>query len=57
MPELVDNGEEEESGDTEAAAAPQKQNRAEKKSRKAVQKLGMKKQEGIVRVTIKKSKK
>merc|ERR1712046_54866 len=33
-----------------------KQNRSEKKSRKAVQKLGMKPVEGIVRVTTKKSK-
>merc|ERR1740120_629720 len=33
-----------------------KQNRSEKKSRKAVQKLGMKQMLGIVRVTVKKSK-
>merc|ERR1712099_77729 len=33
-----------------------KQNRSEKKSRKAVQKLGMKPVPGIVRVTVKKSK-
>merc|ERR1711948_253504 len=33
-----------------------KQNRAEKKSRKAVAKLGMKPVQGIVRVTVKKSK-
>mmetsp|Transcript_14660 Transcript_14660/g.15920 ORF Transcript_14660/g.15920 Transcript_14660/m.15920 type:complete len:82 (+) Transcript_14660:83-328(+) len=33
-----------------------KQNRAEKKSRKAVQKLGMKPVPGITRVTVKKSK-
>merc|ERR1711979_137295 len=33
-----------------------KQNRAEKKSRKAVSKLGMKQVPGIVRVTVKKSK-
>merc|ERR1712217_617600 len=33
-----------------------KQNRSEKKSRKAVQKLGMKPVQGIVRVTVKKSK-
>merc|ERR1719399_830353 len=33
-----------------------KQNRQEKKSRKAVQKLGMKPVPGIVRVTVKKSK-
>merc|ERR1711982_119803 len=35
---------------------PGKQNRSEKKSRKAVQKLGMKPVPGIVRVTVKKSK-
>jgi nascent polypeptide-associated complex subunit alpha len=57
MPEL------ENAGDTNAAAAeeeddarPAKQNRAEKKARKAVQKLGMKNVKGIVRVTVKKSK-
>ena len=33
-----------------------KQNRAEKKSRKAMQKLGMKSITGIIRVTVKKSK-
>merc|ERR1719236_242857 len=33
-----------------------KQNRSEKKSRKAVQKLGMKPVPGIIRVTVKKSK-
>merc|ERR1719484_88560 len=33
-----------------------KQNRSEKKSRKAIQKLGMKPVQGIVRVTVKKSK-
>merc|ERR1719150_3322615 len=33
-----------------------KQNRSEKKSRKAVQKLGMKQVPGIVRVTVKKAK-
>merc|ERR1711870_101819 len=36
--------------------AAAKQNRAEKKSRKAVAKLGMKPLPGIVRVTVKKSK-
>merc|ERR1712226_1533392 len=39
-----------------AADSGPKQNRAEKKSRKAVAKLGMKPVPGIVRVTIKKSK-
>jgi len=38
------------------AGAAGKQNRSEKKSRKAVQKLGMKPVPGIVRVTVKKSK-
>ena len=55
MPEL------ENAGDTNAVveeedARPAKQNRAEKKARKAVQKLGMKGVKGIVRVTVKKSK-
>jgi nascent polypeptide-associated complex subunit alpha len=39
-----------------AAEGGGKQNRSEKKSRKAVQKLGMKPVPGIVRVTVKKSK-
>merc|ERR1712086_219645 len=39
-----------------ADGAAGKQNRMEKKSRKAVQKLGMKPVPGIVRVTVKKSK-
>jgi nascent polypeptide-associated complex subunit alpha len=38
------------------ASAGGKQNRAEKKSRKAIQKLGMKPVSGIKRVTIKKAK-
>eukprot|EP00930_Biecheleria_cincta_P053785 TRINITY_DN3947_c0_g1_i4.p1 TRINITY_DN3947_c0_g1~~TRINITY_DN3947_c0_g1_i4.p1 ORF type:complete len:184 (+),score=64.95 TRINITY_DN3947_c0_g1_i4:86-637(+) len=38
------------------AGEKSKQNRSEKKSRKAVQKLGMKPVPGIVRVTVKKSK-
>merc|ERR1719218_284673 len=38
------------------AGAAGKQNRSEKKSRKAVQKLGMKPVPGITRVTVKKSK-
>merc|ERR1719444_326679 len=42
-------------GDKGDAAGP-KANRAEKKSRKAVQKLGMKPVPGITRVTVKKSK-
>ena len=56
MPELVEN----EAGDAAAEEVedegPKKQNRAEKKARKAVQKLGMKGVSGIVRVTVKKSK-
>ena len=57
MPELVEN----EAGDAAAEAGeddegPKKQNRAEKKARKAIQKLGMKGVSGIVRVTVKKSK-
>merc|ERR1719330_1493682 len=49
MPNLQSaDGKKEESGG--------KQNRAEKKSRKAIQKLGMKPVPGIVRVTVKKSK-
>merc|ERR1712072_1533658 len=50
MPELEGAGEDGKGG----GAA--KQNRSEKKSRKAVQKLGMKPVPGIVRVTVKKSK-
>jgi nascent polypeptide-associated complex subunit alpha len=49
LPEL----EEPEGDDTTAGG---KQNRAEKKARKAMQKLGMKQVSGIVRVTIKKAK-
>merc|ERR1712187_536594 len=49
MPNLEDAG-----GAQKAEHA--KQNRSEKKSRKAVQKLGMKPVQGIVRVTVKKSK-
>merc|ERR1711967_133806 len=48
MPDM-DGGEEEASGKA-------KQSRSEKKSRKAMQKLGMKPVPGIVRVTVKKSK-
>merc|ERR1719478_835398 len=50
MPELEGN----EGG--EGGGGRSKQNRSEKKSRKAVQKLGMKPVPGIVRVTVKKSK-
>merc|ERR1711939_1097855 len=43
-------------GEEKKDGAGGKQNRSEKKSRKAVQKLGMKPVPGIVRVTVKKSK-
>merc|ERR1712070_1261207 len=49
MPEMEDG----EDGDAKGRA---KQSRSEKKSRKAMQKLGMKPVPGIVRVTVKKSK-
>merc|ERR1711934_656085 len=50
--EVVDDAEEED-GDSSGKS---KQSRSEKKSRKAMQKLGMKPVPGIVRVTVKKSK-
>eukprot|EP00937_MAST-01D_sp_MAST-1D-sp2_P002961 g2961.t1 len=43
-------------GDAEESGKGGKQNRSEKKSRKAMQKLGMRPVPGIVRVTVKKSK-
>merc|ERR1712167_501772 len=49
MPEMEDTEE-------EAAGGKGKQSRSEKKSRKAMQKLGMKPVQGIIRVTVKKSK-
>merc|ERR1712023_218192 len=49
MPEMED-------GDDGDAKGRSKQSRSEKKSRKAMQKLGMKPVPGIVRVTVKKSK-
>jgi len=49
MPELDEDGD-------EAGGLRGKQSRSEKKSRKAMQKLGMKPVTGVVRVTIKKSK-
>lgn len=68
-PEEVDSGDEipeleEQPATTEAAVAPAagaeapeaKQNRSEKKSRKAMQKLGMRPVTGVLRVTVKKSK-
>merc|ERR1712183_877861 len=51
MPELEGGGD----GDGDAASRA-KQSRSEKKSRKAMQKLGMKPVPGIMRVTVKKSK-
>merc|ERR1711985_182740 len=49
MPEMEDSEE-------DAAGGKGKQSRSEKKSRKAMQKLGMKPVPGIIRVTVKKSK-
>merc|ERR1712176_746002 len=49
MPEMEDTEE-------DAAGGKGKQSRSEKKSRKAMQKLGMKPVTGVTRVTIKKSK-
>merc|ERR1712167_483571 len=49
MPEMED-------AEEDAAGGRSKQSRSEKKSRKAMQKLGMKPVPGIVRVTVKKSK-
>merc|ERR1712199_80254 len=49
MPEMEDESE-------DAAGGKGKQSRSEKKSRKAMQKLGMKPVQGIIRVTVKKSK-
>merc|ERR1712195_220759 len=49
MPEMED-------GEDAGASKGAKQSRSEKKSRKAMQKLGMKPVPGIVRVTVKKSK-
>merc|ERR1719272_2445055 len=46
----------EDTADGKAGEAGGKQNRAEKKSRKAIQKLGFKPFPGVVRVTVKKSK-
>ncbi|GFR50109.1 hypothetical protein Agub_g12257 [Astrephomene gubernaculifera] len=56
--ELSDDDEEGDldEGDEEGGAGRGKQSRSEKKSRKAMQKLGMKPVGGVTRVTIKKSK-
>merc|ERR1711879_640230 len=51
VPDLEEAAEGEEGGSTKS-----KQSRSEKKSRKAMQKLGMKPVPGVIRVTIKKSK-
>lgn len=51
-----DDDEEEVEGGEEGDAARAKQSRSEKKSRKAMQKLGMKPVPGVMRVTVKKSK-
>ncbi|KXZ44479.1 hypothetical protein GPECTOR_67g319 [Gonium pectorale] len=57
--EISDDDDDEEDideGDEEGAGGRGKQSRSEKKSRKAMQKLGMKPVPGVSRVTIKKSK-
>lgn len=57
MPELEENtGDNSNEGGADDDSAGGKQNRSEKKARKAIQKLGMKPVEGIHRVTVKKSK-
>ena len=57
VPELEDDDKEEEGGEDEVDDGKGgKQNRAEKKARKAMQKLGMKPVSGIMRVTVKKAK-
>ena len=57
MPELEENtGDNSNEVVAEDDSAGGKQNRSEKKARKAIQKLGMKPVEGIHRVTVKKSK-
>eukprot|EP00953_Heterococcus_sp_UTEX-ZZ885_P028429 15169-Heterococcus_DN1.PRE.1 len=55
LPDLLDN-EEGKGGEVLGDDDASKQNRAEKKSRKAMQKLGMKNISGVIRVTVKKSK-
>jgi len=52
----VDAGAVPDVGAAEPAAVDAKQNRSEKKSRKAMQKLGMRPVPGVLRVTVKKSK-
>merc|ERR1712178_17895 len=49
-------GDDEEEAGADGDASKSKQTRSEKKSRKAVQKLGMKPVTGVMRVTVKKSK-
>merc|ERR1712220_44811 len=51
-----DNTVEVDTSKTEEIAKPAKQNRSEKKTRRAMNKLGMKPVEGVLRVTVKKSK-
>mmetsp|Transcript_27051 Transcript_27051/g.54049 ORF Transcript_27051/g.54049 Transcript_27051/m.54049 type:complete len:194 (+) Transcript_27051:148-729(+) len=55
VPELEEQNEETDAA-AEGDAPGSKQNRSEKKSRKAMQKLGMRPVPGVVRVTVKKSK-
>ena len=52
----LSDDDEEETGDAAAGSGKSKQSRSEKKSRKAMQKLGMKPVPNVLRVTIKKSK-
>jgi len=60
VPELEETGEdntaEADPSKTEQVDKPVKQNRSEKKTRRAMSKLGMKSVEGVLRVTVKKSK-
>ena len=54
--ESDDDDDEEETEGADGDASKSKQSRSEKKSRKAMQKLGMKPVTGVMRVTVKKSK-
>merc|ERR1712228_102924 len=56
IPELEDPGVNVGKGTDDTTEKKGKQNRSEKKARKAMQKLGMKQVPGIVRVTVKKAK-
>lgn len=56
MPTLTEAGDAAGEGDDDEKEGSGKQNRSEKKARKAMMKLGMKQLPGIVRVTVKKAK-